>query len=579
VAELAHFESRAEAAIVAAAVGDALGWPQENRGGRVGGRRGVKPQLDFVEWRRREGGRYASHEEVIGAGEYSDDTQLIAAVGRSLLAGDRCWERWTRLDLPFWLLYERGGGGATKRAAQAWTKGHAPWEGESRQRYFSAGGNGVAMRILPHCLRHDAFAPVAESIVADGIATHGHPRAHVGALAYGYALWRALRRRDRLPYGALIEETRGEAATWSRRLAVDSVAPEWKTAADDAGLGSYDEVWAKTVSEMMDLLKVCAEAINQGALSVDRETLQTLGAFDKRINGAGTITVAGALFLASRYASRPEQGILAAAFAHGADTDTLASMTGSLLAAVNGGDWLGKTRESVQDDRYLLRLARALVVGPTEESPPPSHVDVRSFVRRLGGTEVGTELMLPDGRIGHVKNIVDHSTKTRNEIQTFVVETDDGQTLFFKRVRRLQEEPAPPTVSPAQRPRARIAIALQVRDLERSIGFWRDIARLDATLTDQYINVGGYIALFPTTDSGSTGNLQLDFASNGELRQPKRWILVFVSRRELNEIRKRLNRAAVPSVSVAGARGEWHGVRCADPDGNVVEFRERNGIG
>jgi ADP-ribosylglycohydrolase/catechol 2,3-dioxygenase-like lactoylglutathione lyase family enzyme len=573
VAELASFESRGEAAMIAAAVGDALGWPQEARAGRVGGRRGVEPQLDFVEWRRRQGGRYAGHEEVIGPGHYSDDTQLIAAVGRSLLAGDQWWERWTRLELPFWLLYERGGGGATKRAAQAWTKGNAPWEGELRQRYFAAGGNGVAMRVLPHCLRHDDFDFVANSIFADAIATHGHPRAQIGALAYGYALWRALRRRDRLPYGALIEETRTDVDLWSHRPAVDNVAPDWKAAADDAGLGTYDEVWQKTISEMMDLLSVCAKAINQGALSVDRETLETLGAFDKKISSAGTITAAGALFLASRYASRAEQGLLAAAFAHDADTDTLASMTGSLLAAINGGDWLGKAREAVQDDRYLLRLARALV-GPIEQTQSSPDANARSFAPRLDGTDVGTELALPDGRIGHVRNVVEHLTKSRNEIKTFVVETDDGQTLFLKRLRRLKEEPAISVERPAQRRRARIAVGLKVGDLDRSVAFWRDIVGLDVVITDHYVNVGGYIALFQTTDPGSAQSLQLDLAPDGDLRQPKRWILLFVSRRELNEILKRLNRAGVPTLSV-GPTGEWRRVRCADPDGNVVELSER----
>jgi ADP-ribosylglycohydrolase len=572
VTDLADFDSRAEAAMLAAAVGDALGWPQENRGGRVGGRRGVQPQLDFVEWRRREGGRYASHEEVIGAGEYSDDTQLIAALGRSLLADGGWWDRWTRLELPFWLLYERGGGGATKRAAQAWTKGNPPWTGESSQRYFAAGGNGVAMRVLPHCLRGDDFTDVAESIFADGIATHGHPRAHIGALAYGYILWRALRRHDRLPYGALIEETREEARAWSRRPSVEKIAPDWEAEAD-AALGSYEDLWKKTVSEMMDLLSLCAEAIGQGSLSVDHETLQKLGAFDKKISSAGTVTAASALFLASRYASRAEQGLLAAAFAHGADTDTLASMSGSLLAAINGGDWLGKARERVQDDRYLIRLARAVVVGPSNGEREPSNADLRAFLRHLSRTEVGTELALPDARMGHVRNIVDHPTKTRNEIRTFVVETDDGQTLFFKRVRRLQEGQATPT--PTQPRPSQIAIALRVDDLERSLGFWRDIARLDVTVNKPYVNVGGYIDLIPASESESRNNIQFDFASDGDIRRPKRWIVVFVDKHELNEVRGRLDRAAVPRVSTTGPHAEWEGVRCIDPDGNVVEFRER----
>lgn len=581
MAELGDFESRAEAAMLAAAVGDALGWPQENRSGRVGGTRGVKPQLDFVEWRRREGGRYANHEVVIGAGEYSDDTQLISALARSLLAGGKWWEQWTGLELPFWLLYERGGGGATKRAAQAWTKGAPPWVGDSQDRYFAAGGNGVAMRVLPHCVRSgDDFGAVGELIFADGIATHGHPRALVGALAYAYALWRALRRQDRLPYGALIEDTRSEVATWSRLPDVGDIAPGWQLAAREASDDSYDNLWEETVSEMQDLLSVCAQAIGQGALSVDEETLHQLGVFDKKVGSAGTVTTAAALFLASRYASRPAQGLLAAAFAPRADTDTLASMTGSLLAAISGEDWLGRASEQVQDDRFLIRLARALVSGPAQEVRAPSRGGLQPFVRDLMGTEIGTDLRLPDGRRAHLRNIVDHPTKTRNEIRTFVVETEDGQTLFFKRVQRLPKEPVPARPTQEQRRRARVGLVLQVDDLQRSIAFWRDIAQVDVAVTGEYVQVGGYIALVGPSESESTQRLQLEFASDQDLRQPKRRILVFVEdRNELNEIRQRLSRASMPSILMPGDSGEWRGVRCADPDGNVVEFRERNGIG
>ena len=289
------------------------------------------------------GGRFANHEEVIGAGEYSDDTQLIAAVSRSLLAGSDWWSRWTRSELPFWLLYERGGGGATKRAAQAWTKGTPPWTGETRDRYFSAGGNGVAMRVLPHLLRRDGgFAEAAQAIVADGIATHGHPRALVGAQAYAFALWSALRRQQRLAYGALLEEVRNGVDVWSVRPSVDDVAPDWARAAKTAMEGAYDDIWEATVGEIADLLDACLEGIGQGALSIDRETLAKLGTFDKRVSSAGTVTAAGAIFLASRYASRPAQGLVAAAFAEGADTDTLGSMTGGLLAAISGGTGSGE---------------------------------------------------------------------------------------------------------------------------------------------------------------------------------------------------------------------------------------------
>lgn len=84
-------DQRAKGALLGAAVGDALGWPQEDRSQRIDQNRScpsAKASRSFVSWRRRSGGRFYAHEEVIKAGEYSDDTQLILATARSLLFKD-----------------------------------------------------------------------------------------------------------------------------------------------------------------------------------------------------------------------------------------------------------------------------------------------------------------------------------------------------------------------------------------------------------------------------------------------------------------------------------------------------------
>lgn len=105
-------------------------------------------------WIQRAGGRFYAHEEEIKAGEYSDDTQLIIATGRSLLESDDWYQVLTEVELPLWTAHERGGGGATKRAAASWLSGKPPWTtpAADQRRYFEAGGNGVIMRILPHCV-------------------------------------------------------------------------------------------------------------------------------------------------------------------------------------------------------------------------------------------------------------------------------------------------------------------------------------------------------------------------------------------------------------------------------------------
>ena len=102
--------------------------------------------------------------------------------------------------------------GATKRAADAWIDGSTPWnlsrKPQAIKRYFDAGGNGVAMRVLPHIIRlieSNDFKPIAVNVMRDGVATHGHPRALLGALVYSYALWSSLKRDTKLSYGKLVE--------------------------------------------------------------------------------------------------------------------------------------------------------------------------------------------------------------------------------------------------------------------------------------------------------------------------------------------------------------------------------------
>ena len=140
--------AKAEGAFLAFAAGDALGWPQEMprsvRGGPVGG----SPSLEFRTWTRRSGGRFRPYDEVIGAGEYSDDTQLTLAVARSRTNhGADWWRAFMRVELPRWTIYERGGGGATKRAAQAWVA--ARRRGSRTRPTSSAGTSTPAATVLP----------------------------------------------------------------------------------------------------------------------------------------------------------------------------------------------------------------------------------------------------------------------------------------------------------------------------------------------------------------------------------------------------------------------------------------------
>ena len=77
---------RCTGAMLGSAIGDALGWPNENRSGNI---HKLEIKNDsFIRWSRRTGGKYWNHVEEILPGEYSDDTQLILAVSRSFISGN-----------------------------------------------------------------------------------------------------------------------------------------------------------------------------------------------------------------------------------------------------------------------------------------------------------------------------------------------------------------------------------------------------------------------------------------------------------------------------------------------------------
>ena len=439
--------AKAEGALLALAAGDALGWPQEMpRNIPRHSAKGV--HVEFEGWMRRRGGRFQSFEETILPGEYSDDTQLTLAVARSRTNhGSAWWKAFTRTELPLWTLYERGGGGATKRAARAWANGHPPWKSNKRKevhQYFSAGGNGVAMRVLPHALflaEQESFAVLMHDVVLDGSATHGHPRALVGAAVYAYAAWSLARRNSTLRFGELLDALLDEAPQWSKFPEPDRDRGPWFEAADNAMDSRYSLIWDQTTCEMRKLFEIARKELQVGSLADDHSVLKDLGCFG-HTKGAGTSSVAAAVYLVARYAVQPVQGVLRAAFERGADTDTLAAMTGGLMGCLCGVEWLPTAWFQVQDAEYLRNLASRIAQGPgsAHQKPvePLSHLEsIFSDLPRKGEHE----LVL--GNAPRVRAVVLSAPKPiakSIEIRAWRLNTSDGQTMYITKVDRLARE-------------------------------------------------------------------------------------------------------------------------------------------
>lgn len=571
---------RARAPMLAAAVGDALGWPVENRSGIVGGVSKLQPRFEFAPWRRREGGGYVPHEVEIAAGSYSDDTQLTLAVARSRLRGDSWWGHWTRCELPLWLVYERGGGGASKRAAQAWNRGHEPWSPEAkekdRDRYFDAGGNGVAMRILPHVLAGaESFESIAREVLADGVTTHGHPRALLGAQLHAYCLWLAFRQETPLGFGELVSRALDEESAWGPLPDRDERLASWEEATAE-GRQDFASTWEQTRAEMRKLLEICATSLRAGSLVVDRETMDELGAFDPKTGGAGTIAAATALYIASRYASRPEGGLLAAAFARGSDTDTIAAMAGSLLGAIDKDDWLADIGRDLQDSAYIEDLSATLGRGGRSAPVEPWGMsDRRALWAELDAAEPGAAVDLSVFGAAQVRERQEIPTRSAgNKITAWTLVTEEGQTLFPKRVasgRSAQRtSPSPPAGAP-KIDGTPFWLVLAVADLDASRRFFAETLGLNVRhdKARRLLYVLDRIVL----ERADRPAANTKFAAEEDLLRHPSAITIFRPAQELAQLQAKLTATDAPTTAVFDRDGR-RVFRTADPDGNVFEFRQ-----
>ena len=439
--------------LLGAAVGDALGWPQEDRSKIVGGNtaRRIKPAPHFRDWVRHGGTRYAAYLDPVEAGEYSDDTQLMLAVARACLRGPDWWRWLTTVELPQWPLYERGGGGAVLRAARTWARGRPPWRVENDKdaaaadRYFQAGGNGVAMRVAAHAIvaavEGQSQDELSTRVIRDGLSTHGHPQALVGAVLHAISLARALAKAGTLEYGEMLDWLIHDRSWMSPAILMDTAQQDWHSsyrALNDRRPNHLPESWDEAAEQTLSSLRTARESLDRGTLANDQATLEAIGCFDGRRSGAGTVAAVAALYVASRSASRPVSGLLRTAFLHGSDTDTIASMTGSLLGAVHGTAWLGPMGHQVQDAEYLANLAGRLTqleehLQDRPMVPRVTESSLRTWSKNLVERHVDE---LPDGRQFHLEASVSLETKSNGVVTRSIGRAEDGQTVLVDKLSR-----------------------------------------------------------------------------------------------------------------------------------------------
>lgn len=519
-------KDRVVGSILAAAVGDALGWPQGNRSKNIRSNRPREwdKQMRFRSWTRRGGDRFAPYQDPVSAGAYSDVTQLLLAVGRASLR-DEDWYVWlTQVEMPQWTVYQRGGGETTLRAASRWQAGKTSWaltrtsQGRVETGYFGAGGSGAAARIAPHALRTTGVADIpnlAQRVVRDSLATHGHPRAILGAVLHAIALCHAQHHTGTFERGELVDAIADEGVWRRLDLLFENVDDNWLrshqlTAGQDSPYSTdIATSWRETVQEVEDSLRTIKANADTGDHTNDHEVLHALGAFDSNINGAGTVSALTSLYMTTMYASEPARGLLRAAHLPDADTSTLTSMAASLLGAGHGAQWLGTLSEDVQDSSYISWLGGQLLsAGPRVQTRKAMSVDKKTLQRWSHELFQSTEEdVLPDGRKITLERNSPLDSSGKRDVRRVVAKTEDGQTLTIDRVtkaavgrqeRNFAEAADPREVQTVTRSQL-AQLEIKVTDLGATRYFYETVIQLPGEYDANHIRLAGNIKIAQAT--------------------------------------------------------------------------------
>ena len=366
-------ETKYKGSIKLSAIGDALGWMTEFETSTQSLKEKFgDPRIeDFHTWKKNGGGKFYGYVDIIEAGSYSDDTQLLLSVARSIRKnGEVDHNYFAKVELANWLTYARGGGKTVKIAAEKIKRKSVTWFSnfytyKSNGRiidYKQSGANGAAMRILPIALANlGNIEKIKEEIFSNSIITHGHPRAILGAMLYGYAIDQIIVFRpedfnwENYIIRIGLDFPRKFDLAFANRSEIKEWLKEWNKSSDI----TFEHLYSEIVVETQNYLRFVYQSIKQN-LSV-QETLTKLGCFNQATKGSGTSTVIAGIYLATKFHNKPLNAIIEAVNALGSDTDSIAAFTGGLIGALHGNSIIPTKWKLVQDNDYLDNIAEQLL--------------------------------------------------------------------------------------------------------------------------------------------------------------------------------------------------------------------------
>ena len=385
-------ETKYKGSIKLSAIGDALGWITEFEKSQQSLKEkfGTERVENFYTWKKTVGGRFYGFIDTIKAGSYSDDTQLLLAVARSIKKdGNLDHNYFAKIELANWLDYARGGGRTVKTAADKISRKSIKWfnnfynfkvNGENYD-YKQSGANGAAMRVLPIALANlGNTEKIKEEIFCNSIITHGHPRAILGAMLYGYAVnqiivfkpedfnWENYITQIGLDFPKKFE------LSFINKMEIREWLKEWNKSSNK----TFESVYAETITETQNQLRFVYQSIKQN--TPVQETLKKIGCFDPATKGSGIATVVAGIYLATKFHDKPLEAVIQSVNALGTDTDSIAAFTGGLVGALHGHSIIPDRWKTVQDIEYLDKVAERLLAiseDSLEEKSQPTSTNLK----------------------------------------------------------------------------------------------------------------------------------------------------------------------------------------------------------
>lgn len=458
-------ETKYKGAIKLAAIGDALGWITEFEKSKhsLKLKYGTDYISNFYDWEKVVGGRFNGYIDHLAKGSYSDDTQLLLSVARSIrVDGSVDREYFSKIELPNWLLYARGAGRTIKNAARKIERKSAKWNsnffnykaGNTTIDYRDSGANGAAMRILPIALANfGEIDKIKEEIFANSIVTHGHPRAIIGAMLYGYAVDTILKfRPEHFTYEAFLTELGKDihlklSIPFIQKANFSIWEKEWNSKAKIPFKEQYQTILDETQQYLRDVYKSLTNKIE------DEKALRTLGCYNSGTKGSGTSTVIAGIFLCCKYHKEPIKGIEQAVNSIGTDTDSIAAFVGGLIGSLHGTSIIPDRFKSIQDSDYLENIAiRLLEISESRATEVkrenfPELKSINSIEK--DNFELGETIFFTPLGKGKVVHIERQDTLTKGKYNLIIdVEFDLGQSCRFAQILNKTEKEISKSESP-----------------------------------------------------------------------------------------------------------------------------------